>query len=143
VPAENNCTGTGPSVLAQIIDKKVKLLNFSSTEGTTATAAPAREKNAQILENHLCQAPASVSGNKPINCSTTTVITRAEAEQRIRDCGQTTIHLTDPSPDEVGSGADVNADGDDPHWPARAPDRLGSDAGSGVPVVELSQQRHW
>ena len=28
VPAENNCTGTGPSVLAQIIDKKVKLLNF-------------------------------------------------------------------------------------------------------------------
>jgi len=33
---------------------------------------------------------------------------------------QSTIHLFDPSPGEVGSGADVDASGDDPHWPARA-----------------------
>jgi len=32
---------------------------------------------------------------------------------------QSTIHLFDPSPGEVGSGADVDADGDDPHWAPR------------------------
>jgi hypothetical protein len=47
---------------------------------------------------------------------------RADAEQRIRDCGQRTIHLTGLSDAEmVGSGADVDASGDDPHWPARSP----------------------
>jgi len=36
---------------------------------------------------------------------------------------QSTIHLFDPSTGEVGSGADVDASGDDPHWPARSPAR--------------------
>ena len=139
VPAETDCTGTGPSVLAQITDKKVKTFEFLSREGTTATTAPVLEKNAQVLENHLCicantlkpavlqpfsagtdpqkhlcQAPASVPGNKPIKCSDTNAINRAH--------GQTTIHLTGLSDAEmVGSGADVDASGDDPHWPARSP----------------------
>jgi hypothetical protein len=114
VPAEINCTGTGPSVLAQITDKKVKTFEFLSTEGTTATEAPVREKNAQVLGNHLCicantfepaalqpfsagtdpkkhlcQAPASVPGNKPIKCSDTNAIDRKQAEQRIRAHGKT------------------------------------------------------
>ena len=29
--------------------------------------------------------------------------------------------FVDPTPSTVGSGADVDADGDDPHWPARSP----------------------
>ena len=44
-----------------------------------------------------------------------------EAEQRIHACGQTTINLTGLSDAEmVGSGADVDASGDDPHWLPRA-----------------------
>ena len=142
VPAEIDCAGTGSGVLAQITDKKVKTYDFLSTKEQQPPPAPAQEKNAQVYRKSsvicantlkpavlqpfsagtdvfgdLCQAPASVPGDKPMNCSDTSAIDKKQTEQWIRDCEQTTIHLMG----EVGSGADVNADGDDPHWATRPP----------------------
>jgi hypothetical protein len=40
-------------------------------------------------QKHLCQAPSSVPGNKPMNCSDTSATDRKQAEQRIRAHGKT------------------------------------------------------
>jgi predicted P-loop ATPase len=146
VPPETDCTGIDPSVLAQITDKKAKTFEFLSTEGIEPPPpAPYErertEKSAKDLcicattmkpvalqpitpgtdpKNDLCQAPTSVPGKKPLNGSDTNAIDRNQLEQRT----QTTINLMGLSDAEmVGSGADVDASGDDPHWPARAPAR--------------------
>ena len=128
--AQTNCTGTGPSVLSQTSDKKVKTFDFLSTEGTTTTAVPAREKNVQVWEKHpsirdntfepaalqpitavsdtqkhLRQAPKSETGSKPMNCSSPVGITRADAEKRIREHGHT-YDLNALTDAEVFSDAD-------------------------------------
>lgn len=59
------------------------------------------------------------TGTKPINTSDTNAIDRNQLEHRAHP--RTIQGFIYPSPGEVGSGADVDADGDDPHWPARAP----------------------
>ncbi|NBU73571.1 MAG: hypothetical protein EBS53_19380 [Bacteroidetes bacterium] len=85
----------------------------------------------------LCQAPASVPGDKPMNCSDTSAIDKKQTEQWIRDCKQTTIHLMG----EVGSGADVNADGDDPHWPARSPAACSSQSEEILPDENVTPKK--
>ena len=142
--AQTDCTGIDLSVLSQISDKKAKTFKFLSREGTEPPPpAPHTtnhtEKSAKDLsirdktlkpvalqpitdvsdpENDLRQAPASETGKKPLKGSDTNAKDRNQLEQRT----QTTINLTGLSDAEmVGSGADVDASGDDPHWLPRAP----------------------
>ena len=110
VPAETDCTGTDPSVLAQITDKKAKTFKFLSTEGTeAATPAPPREKTHRENKKDLCICantfePAAL---QPITAGTDPQNELCQAPSSV------------PELSDLGSGYDAAADGDDPHWGAR------------------------
>lgn len=109
VPAETNCTGTGPSVLAQITDKKVKTFEFLSTESTTATAVPAREKTHGENKKDLCICANTLEpvALQPITAGTDPHNELCQAPSSV------------PELSDLGSGYDAAADGDDPHWAPR------------------------
>jgi predicted P-loop ATPase len=109
VPAETDCAGSDPSVLAQITDKKAKTFEFLSTETTTAAEPPAKEKKAQGLEKDLCICANTL---EPVALQPITAGTDPQNEL----CQEPS---SVPELSDLGSGYDAAADGDDPHWAPR------------------------
>jgi predicted P-loop ATPase len=110
VPAETDCTGTDPSVLAQITDKKAKTFKFLSTDGTeAATPAPPREKTHRENKKDLC-----ICANTLEPAALQSITAGTDPQNELCQAPSSVPELSD-----LGSGYDAAADGDDPHWGAR------------------------
>jgi len=110
VPAETDCAGSDPSVLAQITDKKAKTFEFLSTDGTAApTPAPPREKTHGENKKDLCICANTLEpvALQPITAGTDPQNELCQAPSSV------------PELSDLGSGYDAAADGDDPHWGSR------------------------
>ena len=111
MPAKTNCAGTDPGVLAQITDKKDKTFEFLSTDGTAApTPAPPREKTHRENKKDLC-----ICANTLEPAALQSITAGTDPQNELCQAPSSVPELSD-----LGSGFDAAADGDDPHWPARA-----------------------
>jgi hypothetical protein len=99
----------------------------SHTNGSADAPVFTEEKLATMTSMTSLSSMSSDETNQsemPLSLDDITVITDSvtfNSNEKKSDHIQSTINLFDLTPDEVGSGADVDASGDDPHWPARAP----------------------
>lgn len=120
-----------PAQPAQPISSKKTKGGSEQTAETAAVNTGSLNMAKQVVPvvpppaNPLCRNESAPAQPQQIGCAGVVPVVppshRQEAEQRIQACTQTTINLMGLSDAEmVGSGADVAASGDDPHWLPRA-----------------------
>jgi hypothetical protein len=96
----------------------------SHTNGSATAPAFAEEKLATMTSMSSMSSDKTNQPKPLLSLNDITVITDSasfNSNEKKSAHIQSTIHLFDPSAGAVGSGADVDASGDDPHWPARSP----------------------